>query len=395
MIRNWFRRRKDASNDNELADKKNCNSDGIDKDVIRAVALDTKIPDENKADYAKALDHEVKSQGLAGEKKNAYILAACALAAGGSLTYSNNAHAFCGGIQAKFERKLVNKLSKPFEDAVMGYVESATQAFDSIAEFGASTTGSSTTASTDAQNQVSTKIAENKVKAAAAPPPDSCGSDSNCARIQAASAKAPIKSAKLNTQMQMSMLADFDNAWSDYFKDRSRHAGYMDDSLNASFALRQKTGNDPVDANKRTDDFFMFTLGNMPTNDESHHLVSQMPDDEALYAYDKQQQIATATARQQIAVNALSQARAMHGSENEPGTIDTLREEVSRTYGSDATGWRKEVRDYADPTPGSIELALQLSLAGKIQVELLDSVKSQNLTLATKLLETIDNGATA
>ncbi len=366
----------------------------VDPEIIKAVAESKEIPDKDKPHIAYALQNEMSNKGISGAEKTAFITAGIALIAGASTFYPKEAYAFCGGIQAEFEQEIIDGLTEPFADAVNDIFDGFLDVFDQITGAASSLLSSTVTSSADALNAVSKAIAENQAKAAAAPPPDVCGSDaSKDTVLRAKSAQGP-EQIRFDVIAQDAILSTDADVWPKYFEDLSSNPIELKMSMNYGFASKQKSDNDPAptDSKKYTDNFYLLTIGETQSNRRSVQFAAtkQQGSAQTNYGYDQQQNIAFSSARAQIATHGLAIGRAARGSETEPGVLDAFEKELRRTYSNES--WREQVRSFADPTPGAIELILQTSFQNSILLEQLEAMKTNNVVLGTTLMEMIDTG---
>ena len=366
----------------------------VDPDIIKAVAESDEIPEKDKPHIAYALQNEVNEKGISNSDKASFIAAGVALVAGASAFYPKEAYAFCGGVQAEFEQAIIDGLTEPFADAVNDIFDGFLDVFDQITGAASSLLSSTVTSSADALNAVSKAIADNQAKAAAAPPPDACGSDTNKGTVlQAKSSKGP-EQVRFDILAQEAILSTDADVWPNYFKELSENPIDVKMSMNYGFATKQKTSTDPEPetSKKYTDNFFLLTIGETESNRRSAEFSGNIGrgDDKTNFGYDQQQKIAFASARAQVATHGLSLGRSARGSESEPGVLDAFESEIRRTYSNET--WRSQVRNYADPTPGAIELILQTSFQNAVLLETLEAMKTNNVVLGTTLMEMIDTG---
>lgn len=387
-----FKKRKKVQNGTGLDNPEQDQAQIVDPEIVKAIAESEYINDDEKVQAALALQKEVENRGLSGAEKKTYIASGVALLAGAAMIYPNEAEAFCGGVQADFEEKIIDGLTEPFAEYVNNIFESFTGMFDQLTGAASSLLSSTTTSSADAQNKVTTAIAENQAKAAAAPPPDACGSDTSKERLLKSLGEKDPKVVSFNTLAQRASTADKPDSWSHYFEKIAADEQRVKSATNYGFTMRQKTDSDPSESDKYSNDFLLLAIGESYANRRSEELIKlqNQSQDKTDYGYNIQQDIAYNSTRQQIATLGLSTGKNARGSVQSPGILDSFDAEIQRTYSN--SQWRDEIRGYADPTPAAIELALQLSFQNAIQLESIEALKVNNAVLGTTLMEMIDTG---
>lgn len=394
----WLRKK---IQDKQAANKvlHNCSSQKIDPDILAALQEKEGMSAEEKACLAQCIQKHLNENKTPIENRKSFILMAVGGVAGIGLLASGQSNAsICGSIRRRFERLLARRLKRPFENAVYGQFESALGVFDGITDLGSSMSTTSTIDATDSINYTIKEAAENRIKAASAPPPGPCEVDINAQKIMEAGATTEVNSVAYAIEMQSSMMpADEQERRRRMEKinaDPSRASQSLD--VNSILSLSDEVGD--------THGFNLFggQQGNQGALDFIGHAVGVSKlYSAAMSAHDRsfgslgaqvashqaQGEAATDLARRHIAATNLSKIKA---SREDDGELTVTAAEVRRRYGSDAEGWRKGIRSYADPNPLSIELCHQLALQAKIQVMLLEQQYTNTIQRGVTLMQYMD-----
>lgn len=314
---------------------------------------------------------------------------AVAVGAVAAMSYSPQAHAVCGSVQAKFEKKLAEAIKKPFEDAVYSLFEGVTQSFDMLSTSSISVMSSAMTSATDAQNTVKQKIANNKLKRAAEPPADGEEADESAKQIfasfNAQDERAGAYSASVHKQ-----------AHSESYQVAGSYFDSLELDLNSRalqpYLVFSGSSSETMMDEATLSRSINLTVGFGKTNEESAMFYRKHGDGtKDIGGYSAAQSLASLVSRQQVATQGLAEAFAMRGNKESPSYLDALGNELNRTYQSE--GWRQKVRSHADPTPNSLQLALTMASNNQAQLALLEKEKTLNSVLGVKLMTLLDMGA--
>jgi|GEM_PF-2935263 len=314
---------------------------------------------------------------------------AVAVGAVAAMSYSPEAHAVCGDVQAKFEKKLAEAIKKPFEDAVYSLFEGVTQSFDMLSASSISVISSSMTSSTDAQNTVKQKLANDRLKRAAEPPADGEEADRSAKQIYASfnaqDERAGAYSASVHKQ-----------AHSESYQVAGSYFDSLELDLNSRALKPYLIFSGPSSENMMDEATLSrsinLTVGFGKTNEESAMFYRNHGDGTRdINGYSAAQSLASLVSRQQVATQGLAEAFAMRGNKENPSYLDALGSELNRTYQSKE--WRQKVRSHADPTPNSLQLALTMASNNQAQLALLEKEKTLNSVLGVKLMTLLDMGA--
>lgn len=323
--------------------------------------------------------NETDEKGFAMPQAAMWVMAGTVVMAG--MTYSGPAHAGIDGILSS----LVNKFEKMFEpllSGVMGNFGSLLSEANNDSSAGIMKT---LAAGSDVTIKAMKEIEDNRLLAAAAPPPDHCESDDlgKAAKVTSQSANLTLES--LSAQSSQSYATD--NHISYHARIRGIASRYQEPTnqnahIKLASNLQKNRIDSPADQKAIADGIEVMaseataTITLDPELARSPNLIDNK---EFLRNSSK-------AVRLEVAKSAYyTQLSEKSAPTSGISKYEVIQREIDRTYGGDSE-WRSQVQGYVDPTPLLAELNKQQALTNYLLWETIKKIDQQNLQIANSTI---------
>ncbi|EGQ8013185.1 hypothetical protein QXB71_002595 [Vibrio cholerae] len=312
------------------------------------------------------------------ESSSATVKVALAAAATAALVASPSANASIGGILDDLVNKFVSKF-QPLITDVMG-------SFSDILNTGQKESSSKVIqASIEGMDSIIhslQKIEEEKLKRAAAPPPDYCQSDA----IGIASKKADQSAKEMFTRISSDSISSYSNSEARGLG-RTKISGLTErfSSNNQQIGLAHIANSSKLSTEEERNNAIasveLLTAGVADTiRLNSSDALSDNRLNRINYINQSSKAISLELARSAF-YGSIADRSANGGQHSK---LELYLMETDRTYGSKE--WRDSLNEYVDPTPLLIELAKLQALNNRITLDQLTKTEQQNLLISSQLI---------
>lgn len=368
-------------------DCKDIDYEEIPDSVKQAINDDERIVDSDKEDAARLLYAELQERNIDPDSKVAksYIPVIVGILGVTLATMPRESKAFAND----FINAIINQAIEPILSLLEVLQNGAMQMFGEFIKGSSESNATAQTAAADAQNTVRVRIAEQQIKAATAPTPQQCTSDSVAKQAMQSDAKRSANNEITLFGLTSSSMVGDRNLLAKDFKAQVQRHGTSGKNLNVHSVIKE-SGIETEEDHQAASDFLKNAVYIDTRSPTVESIDKSLEQGFETTAYRQMAEKAKTTNRRQIAMLPLVEAKSENDNRDGVSNRKALRAEIERTYGSNSEGWRQEIRGYADPTPLLAELNINTSLNNYLLLKQLEKQKQGAMVDSVSLLEQLE-----
>ena len=247
---------------------------------------------------------------------------------------------------------------------------------------------------TDTITKVMTETKNADIKAASKPAPDSCRSDAIGQAAATAVANTEQRKVENSVIVTNKVISATPHSVGNSLNKMIKKYGSegLPTQVSAITGTSNITSDDDIE---KAHDFTSLLIGPTAYQGSQALIESSFKNGDDKLALEAQASTMAKTLRLQVAMQPQCNGIAMRDGRVTDSKFALMESEILRTYGDSGEGWRKEIQDYTNPTPLSVELCRLMAFQNYMLFEMLKSDETTQMVAATQLLETMDQNKDA